>query len=101
MTRSKPQRLAHAAEDSMQGAGQDLQTAAGRFTEDAGEAAAAGATGLAHAAEKFVEDAAACSRDCTAKARREAARRPGMVAVLAGAATALAGLGLPRRTARA
>lgn len=100
MTRSKSQRLAHAAEGILQDAGQDLRTAAGRFVEEAGEAASAGAVGLAHAAEEFVEDAAARSRDLTAKARREAARRPGVVAVLAGVAIALVGLGLLRRTGR-
>ena len=98
MTTSKSQR--HAAEGILQDAGQDLRTAAGRFVEEAGEAASAGAVGLAHAAEEFVEDAAARSRDLMAKARREAARRPGVVAVLAGVAIALVGLGLLRRTGR-
>ena len=69
--------------------------------EEAGEAASAGAIGLAHAAEEFVEDAAARSRDLATKARREAARRPGVVALLAGAAIALVGLGLLRRIGRA
>ncbi len=101
MTRSKSQRLAHVAEDILQDAGQDLRAAAGRFVEEAGEAASAGAIGLAHAAEEFVEDAAAWSRDLTTKARREAARRPGVVAVLAGAAIALVSLGLLRWIRRA
>jgi hypothetical protein len=100
MTRSKSQRLAHAAEDILQDAGQDLRTAGARFVEEAGEAASAGAIALAHAAEEFVEDAAARCRDLTARARREAARRPAVVAVLAGAAMALVGLGLLRRIAR-
>ena len=101
MTRSKSQQLAHAAEGILQDAGQDLRAATGRFVEEAGEAASAGAIGLAHAAEEFVEDAAACSRDLATKARREAARRPRVVAVLAGAAIALVGLGLLRRIGRA
>ena len=101
MTLSKSQQLAHAAEGILQDAGQDLRAATGRFVEEAGEAASAGAIGLAHAAEEFVEDAAACSRDLATKARREAARRPRVVAVLAGAAIALVGLGLLRRIGRA
>lgn len=101
MTRSKSQRLAHVAEDILQDAGQDLRAAAGRFVEEVGEAASAGAIGLAHVAEEFVEDAAACSRDLTIMARREAARRPGVVAVLAGAAIALVSLGLLRWIRRA
>ena len=100
MTRTKSQQLAHAAEGILQDAGQDPRAAAGRFVEEAGEAASAGAVGLAHAAEEFVEDAAARSRDLKAKVRKEAARRPGVVAVLAGVAIALVGLGLLRRTGR-